>query len=296
MVRYERFVNDITLTLNGGVTDVATTMAVVDATGLPTEGDFRLVVQEEIMIVTGRTGNTLTVIRGAEGTTASAHLTGTVAPVSVTQGALDRFIMDFYDPYAFSRPPHRILDIDGNVLTASDFTWGNQGTSTVTDDTGGSITITPQTGVTNIRGQYKSAPTAPYSVTIRAMLGVGENAANQNGIFFGFRESATSKLVYHEFHYSDANQYDINYSTDWGTFNSQLAQAPQTGDRTDWWFKIENDDTDLIFYCSANGYNWFEIHSEAKATTFTTAPDEVFWGSSTVVANQQCHLLAWLEE
>jgi len=66
---------------SGSVTDVATSFDVVDGSVLPTSGDFRLNCEDELMLCTARSSNTLTVTRGIEGTTAAAHGSG----VYVTQ-------------------------------------------------------------------------------------------------------------------------------------------------------------------------------------------------------------------
>lgn len=80
---------------NGGVSTLAedldaseTGVDVVDGSVFPTTGNFRIIIDAEIMLCTARSTNTLTVIRGSEGSTASIH--GQDAEVScvLTKGSL----------------------------------------------------------------------------------------------------------------------------------------------------------------------------------------------------------------
>ena len=83
-------------TLASSVSDVATTMVVNAAVGFPASTPYTMIidqdtVNEEVVTVTGRSGTTLTVTRGVDGTTAVAHSTG----ASVNHGVSAR---DFDEP------------------------------------------------------------------------------------------------------------------------------------------------------------------------------------------------------
>lgn len=83
-------------TLASSVSDVATTMVVNAAVGFPASTPYTMIidqdtVNEEVVTVTGRSGTTLTVLRGVDGTTAVAHSTG----ASVNHGVSAR---DFDEP------------------------------------------------------------------------------------------------------------------------------------------------------------------------------------------------------
>jgi hypothetical protein len=85
----EVFSNSTPTTLSAGITSIQTTISVNDASTYPLTGNFRITVQQfdasgntaiskaEIMIVTAVAGNTFTVTRGAESTTALAFPSGT---------------------------------------------------------------------------------------------------------------------------------------------------------------------------------------------------------------------------
>lgn len=84
----ENFSNDFATTLSGGMDAVTTAMAVVSATGSPNI-QFRIRVDDEIMLVTAKAGLNWTVVRGQEGTTAALHLISTNVIHILTAGGLE---------------------------------------------------------------------------------------------------------------------------------------------------------------------------------------------------------------
>lgn len=87
----EQFTNLATTTLSTGVNDLVTTVSVSDASKFPTIGQFRVRVENEFMIVTGVSGTSFTVVRGSEGSTAAAHLSGAAITQVLTAGAMAAF-------------------------------------------------------------------------------------------------------------------------------------------------------------------------------------------------------------
>lgn len=84
----EQYANFYATTLSGAITNAATSLVVAAAPpgGLTTR--WRLRIDSEIMLVTAVAGTTLTVTRGAEGTTAASHANGaTVEAVLTAAGA-----------------------------------------------------------------------------------------------------------------------------------------------------------------------------------------------------------------
>jgi hypothetical protein len=85
----ERFANwTAATTLNGAITNVATSLVVTSATGWPTLPQFRLRIDDELIVVGGVSGTTFSSLtRGAEGTAAAAHANGaSVRPVLTAAG------------------------------------------------------------------------------------------------------------------------------------------------------------------------------------------------------------------
>lgn len=86
-------------TLSTGIDDTQTTIAVVAVSGWPASFPYTLIIDqdtinEEVVTVTARTGTTLTVTRGSDGTSGVAHDAG----AAVNHGVSAR---DFDEPNAF---------------------------------------------------------------------------------------------------------------------------------------------------------------------------------------------------
>lgn len=75
--KIERYANNAQSLLNGGIDNVTTTVVVDSASSFPTDGQFRVIVGSEVMIVTGVSSNTFTVLRGQDGSAAASHLDDT---------------------------------------------------------------------------------------------------------------------------------------------------------------------------------------------------------------------------
>lgn len=68
-----QYANNPSTTLSGSVTAGASSISVASASGFPTLGKFTIIIDSEILLVTGVSGTTFTVERGAEGTSAASH-------------------------------------------------------------------------------------------------------------------------------------------------------------------------------------------------------------------------------
>lgn len=298
VARAEQILNAAETTLNGSISNSATSIVVTDGSIYPAEGDYRLIIEEEIVLVTTRSSNTLTAVRGAEGTNAVSHANATKIHAVATQGGYDQYVRDFIDPTAFDRVPNRLLDINDTTLTKSSFTSLNNGSSVITDETHGGISIAMDAGAApDARVLHKSAPSTPYKVTAHVLSGIGSNAAAENANVLGFRESSSGKLSFISYHYG------TNTFTQYLTSPTSSAGAPANSSsqnipfRADYWLQIEHDGTDLFYRISADGYNWWEQHTEDDAFWFDASPDELWWGGDNQgVDGEFIHLLAWIEE
>jgi hypothetical protein len=88
----ERLVNMGETTLAEDLDDSELVVTVTDGSVFPTTGDFRLAVDDELMLVTARSTNDLTVVRGIEGTTPASHADGTACACVITNAGLRRLI------------------------------------------------------------------------------------------------------------------------------------------------------------------------------------------------------------
>lgn len=85
----EQFANNPSSTLTGAITAGSTSLTVASAAAFSTGGNFRVLIDSEILKVTGVAGSTFTVERGAEATSAAAHSAGATVTQVLTAGALN---------------------------------------------------------------------------------------------------------------------------------------------------------------------------------------------------------------
>lgn len=84
----EKYTNNAQTTLNGAINNSVTSLVVTSAATFPTAANFRLRIEDEIMLVTAVSGTTFTVTRGIEGTTAASHPDQAPVRHILTAGAL----------------------------------------------------------------------------------------------------------------------------------------------------------------------------------------------------------------
>jgi hypothetical protein len=90
----EVFANNAQSNLNGSINSSTTSVAVNNAAAFPSTGNFRILVDSEIMLVTSVSTNTFTVVRAQEGTTGAAHTSGAICTHVLTAGAMQTFSYD----------------------------------------------------------------------------------------------------------------------------------------------------------------------------------------------------------
>jgi hypothetical protein len=90
----EKFANKPITTLSTGITISALTLSVKDVSAFPLQPQFRIKIEDELMLVTGVAGSVFTVLRGAENTVAAAHGLGATVVHVLTAGALDQLKSD----------------------------------------------------------------------------------------------------------------------------------------------------------------------------------------------------------
>ena len=192
----EQFKNLASTTLSDGIDDSVTSITVASAMGF-TSGEFRILIDSEIMKVTGVSGTTLTVARGQEGTAAASHTSSTAVYHILTAGALDAHDQNDMAAYntfatrpAASTPGRIFLPTDGLFIErdngsiwekfgpiwpmtpplAADFpTWLNQGGSTFTDIKGAIFFNCAVATSATIRGRVKTYPSTPFTVEMACL-------------------------------------------------------------------------------------------------------------------------------
>lgn len=159
------FANNATTTLSSPITNVDLTITVADGSAMPSPaaGQYFLVTIEvgaarEVIAITSRSGNSLTVLaggRGQEGTAASPWGAGATVAVRVTKNTLQRFARheDLLDSYAGTIfNPSTNLPLANSILfAASDGRFKGDNTNLSYNPTGTLLTITNATVTTLLK-------------------------------------------------------------------------------------------------------------------------------------------------
>lgn len=114
----EKLANNAGSTLASSISNSATSLSVASAAGFPTSGNFRILIESEILLVTAVSGTTFTVTRGQEGTSAASHSSGVDVDHILTKGALNQLRGDAVITGNWSSRPSN--EIDGRIYLAND--------------------------------------------------------------------------------------------------------------------------------------------------------------------------------
>jgi len=298
----ERFKNLASTQLNGAIDNSATTIAVDSAMGFA-GGDFRILVDSEIMKVTGVSGLSLTVQRGVEGTAPTSHADDSPVRHILTVGALDahdRNDLAIYDASA-NKPaagvPGRIfLPTDAIYFErdngsaweklgplwplsppqVADFpTWVNQGSATAVDNKGAIFMQTPGTAsASNIRAIVKSYPTPPFAVEMAFIPYVfrGDYYYSYVGGVCIY-DNVSTKLQTYGLYDQYPNLRGWNYTSPTAA-SGAITGWPSGGNYPSQhasliWLKYEDDNTNRKISVSIDGYTWSQLVSRPR-TDFLT--------------------------
>lgn len=285
----EVFRNASQTTLNGAIDASQTSITVADGSQFPSTGNFRLIIESEILLCTARSTNTLTVQRGAEGSTAASHSSGMNVVHIATSGGMERWSKDV-DPMRGAQPAFGVYNDAGDApLVAADFTSINFGTDTKTDQ-GQTILLNAQTQAgLSLAALVRSAPSTPYSI-IAAFRAVGPVTSELDDVtMFGlcFRESSTGKLIIlgDGIFAEVASLSSVGMARLWVIekfTNPTTFSAAYKGPRSllhvgpESWMKIEDDGTNLKFYVG-DGVSWVQLHSVSRTDFMAGGPNQVGW-------------------
>jgi len=323
----EQYTNLAATTLNGAITDSALSLVVASATNFPSGGDFKIIIDSEIIKVTAVSGTSFTIVRAQEGTSAAAHsdlasLTHVVTAASIvriinqnvcgqdvigsrpsagdagrlfipTSGlSLQRDTGTIWTPYG---PLHKFKQ----GFAIADFTANNiSGGSTATAvDQGGIIHIEkpPQANI-NVTSWTKTAPSPPYTI-VAAFTALWSRNANSPCFGLCFANSGATPHGPSIQHTNTTHYQVVAYTSNTAqgfrvTFQEILPQPI-------WWLRISDDGTtNKRYWISIDGINWFLLYSEGRTTTYT--PNQVGFfvdhqsGTSSQLA-MHVNLLSWEE-
>jgi hypothetical protein len=307
----EKFANNSKTTLVGAITSGATTLAVASASSFPTSGQFRLLIDSELMLVTSVSGTTFTVTRGVEGTSAASHADGSNVYGLFTAGALNQIIADniasgtqsnrpasekagkLYlptDGYLLSRDNGGSFDVWGPLgqlydPTAAGLNFSPDGAqhngSVVT--TGNMIYLsTPGSSSDNISFYAKPAPATPYTITalLEPLFDPTDYAAaglawSDGTLFatFQFSHDSTGTNASAGVGAALAANKFSNYTTFNSSYkNRTLANFPNRPK----WLRIADDGTNRICSWSNDGVNFITFHSVARTDFLTPTKVGIF--------------------
>lgn len=287
-MRQEQIVNNAQTLLSAGIDNSQTNIPVSDGSVFPSEGDFRIVIDSELLLVTAISGNTLTAERGVEGSTAASHSSAADVKAVVSEGSFEQRLSDFQGlVHVGTTPPLRLMD-GSTVLTASSFTWTNQGTATATDrDDGAIIQEFPLETGNNFRYLYRSAPgSTPYSIIIGlipAWFHDGTTGTGYPQAGIGIQNSGDSKMVTFNVHRSERNTspcVQISHRTSPTAFDTSPTGLVHFPFGPIHWLKFTDTGTNHEFYCSPDGSTWVLFHTQSRTVYLSNAGDRVGWGGN----------------
>jgi hypothetical protein len=323
----EQFANNATSTLNGTISSSVTTLIVTSAALFPSVPQFRIIIDSEIMLVTGVSGTTFTVARGVENTTQASHNNGATVAMILTAGALSQFNNDNINSsvqtgtYA-SRPafgtagklylPNNSVNIYEDTGTswqafgpifpitpppiASNWVLRQTASNGTLTDTNGSLFLTATNRVST--HDYVIADMAaiatPYTVTMaffpQMIAATGFPAAQLIAY-----ETSSGKLVGFG-PYADTTTGTRMERAFYATF---VSAGTSSIDRIAFglanliWLRIKDDGTTRSYFMSSDGQNWSLYTSETRATGFNTAPDRYGFGVSAQNSPAGMNVVHW---
>ncbi len=177
------------------------------------------------------------------------------------------------------------------VPPTSGWSWVNQGSATETVQSDGAITVnTPAVGSLNLVGRVRS-----YSAPLKtqARIACSFAAGGDGGVGLWFRESSSSEL--HAFYAKPGGallQEKWNSPT---SFNGGDLSGTWGEGAGPFWLEIEDDNTDLHFRISVDGYEYVELGNVGRTSFMAGGPDEWGWFLRDETQNRVGTLTSWEE-
>lgn len=300
-------------TLSSSVNDSATTISVASSAAFPATGNFRVRIDDEILLVTAVSGTTWTVTRGQENTSAASHANAAAVDYVLTKGAFSALRSEIYrqgvsasrpssprtgamyanfDGYTIDRYNGSAWETFGPVTPivppptnfGSGYSWSQQGSATFTRYGQSWILYLPAETSGTLRGLYKTMPSPPY--TIECGLRFLIKPANYEGAGMLWRDGSSGKQIHFGCMYHSSPGAHIGadkYNAD-GTYNSSY-NSPVTGNARmemlgfPLFWRLVDDNTNRFMQVSQNGRFWNSWHIVGR-TDFLTATQVGFAAQS----------------
>ena len=115
----ERLANNATTTLAAPSAYMDSTLVVTSGAMFPSSGNFRILIDSELLLVTGVSGTTWTVTRGIESTSRASHSLGVTITQVLTAGGIAQVISESGGSTSPSVPLHWTHSNDGHTIAIS---------------------------------------------------------------------------------------------------------------------------------------------------------------------------------
>jgi hypothetical protein len=273
-MRREQFKNDGQTTLNGSISDSVTSVVVTDGSVFPAGGDFRILIDDELMLCTARSTNTLTVARAQEGTTNVGHANAALVNHVVSQGGLQSYLRDNDPRFDTDRAAFRIMDASQNRLHAADFTLHDFGGGSVAYDFGNSIVFQGSGGAYLTR-PIPAGPTWTLTAAVKTMATSIESY--WGGAVIGVMDTGNQSVIMR--YRSQEEGLLITHQNGSGAYVPGDIVGPQNIFAVDWlWMRITDpNDGSWHFQLSDDGKRWLEVGSYGKSSFLGTV-DRILFG------------------
>ena len=162
------------------------------------------------------------------------------------------------------------------------WSWGNQGSATLTETGGYELLTTPSDASTNVRMRLQAAPSTPWTITAK-MLGVYDSASVGSGVFYGLVVSDGTKVkLFGQDVQGGIGVWNFTTVTSSGS-NVSYRSSPLPMQHT--YFKISDDGTTLTFSSSPDGVAWLLIGTQTLSGGFLTSVTQVGFAGATTNSN-----------
>jgi hypothetical protein len=312
----EQIANSARTALNGGINSSVTSITVVSASNFPSSSPYRITVESEIMVVTGGAGTTTwTVSRGQEGTTAASHAGGVSVAQTLTVQGLKNILLDAASSGTYASRPstgNLYFNTDGPIVNQYngtdwrplgpmfEFTDPNQYSWTTFSSpdvytTGPFQQYMQISGGSNARpGAYKTIPAAPYTVTA-CFLHNNILKNTNNGTDMGIMgPSSINDVTFIRTWYGSVTGATRLFVT-----NSVNVIDIYITDSRMYWYRINDDGTNVNYLISIDGYHFWQLYSESNTASPHGTADRIWWGLDYFGGSGQpsaTTLLSWKEE
>jgi hypothetical protein len=181
-------------TLAAGIAAGDASVTLSDASFLPAVGNVTALIEGELVLITARSGNTLTIARAQEGTTAAGHASGKPMYFPLTDASLRALgVQSLNGVQATTRRGLNLIAANGVQAAIADdaandqasvtlsetligggliyppsaltWTWANQGSAVRKASGSGIVIEAPPSATDSLNVLYRPTPAPPYTVT-----------------------------------------------------------------------------------------------------------------------------------